>query len=177
MLHAHDVRALLRLLGEVRELGASSTAWRTHLAASLQRLCGCRAALALELIFPVLHPPTDHWHACRSIANLADAAESGVGAEGRQRFYEDMLWYDHGTDDTLDGLVPLFGTQYTRSRPELVGDERWYRSPIANERFRAHDCDHFIISTVPVAPHTCASLAASSLRGVLAWRADGVRGG
>jgi DNA-binding CsgD family transcriptional regulator len=70
-----------------------------------------------------------------------------------------MLWYDHGTDDTLDGLVPLFGTQYTRSRPELVGDERWYRSPIANERFRAHDCDHFIISTVPVAPHTCASLA------------------
>jgi DNA-binding CsgD family transcriptional regulator len=159
MLHAHDVRALLRLLGEVRELGSSPSAWRAHLASSLQRLCGCRATLVLELVFPATHPPTDHWHARRSIANLADFGDSGVDAEGRQRFYEDILKYDHAAEDTLNALVPLYGTRYTRSRPELVGDERWYRSSIANQQFRAHDCDHFIVSTVPVSPDTCASLA------------------
>jgi DNA-binding CsgD family transcriptional regulator len=158
MLHANDVRAMLRLLGEVRELGANSTAWRAHLAASLQRLCGCRATLALEITFPVAHPITEPWSACRSTARLVDAAESGIAAADRQHFYDDMLWHRHGTDDTLNSLVPLYGTQFTRSRQELVGDERWYRSPLANEIFRAHDCDAFIISTVPVMPHTYASL-------------------
>jgi len=158
MLHATDVRALLRLLGEVRELGANSTAWRAHLAASLQRLCGCRATLALELTFPVVHALTEPWSACRGTATLVDSAESGVAAGDRQRFYDDMLWYRHGTDDTLNNLVPLYGTHFTRSRQELVGDEIWYRSALANEIFRAHDCDHFIISTIPVMPHTYASL-------------------
>ncbi len=158
MLHADDVRALFRLLGEVRELGVNATAWRTHLAASLQHLCGCRATLALELTFPVVHPLTECWSACRSTAMLVDAAESGVDAADRQRFYDDMLWYRHGTDDTLNTLVPLYGTYFTRARQELVGDERWYRSPLANEIFRAHDCDDFILSTVPVMPHTYASL-------------------
>jgi DNA-binding CsgD family transcriptional regulator len=159
MLPAHDVRALLQMLGELRELGASSTAWRAHLASSLQRLCGCRATLALELTFPEERPPTDHSDACRSIANVIDSADSGVEAENRQRFYEDMMWYDHGADDTLAGLVPLYGTQYTRSRHEIVADDRWYRSALANEQLRVHDCDHFIVSTVPVVPGTVASLA------------------
>jgi DNA-binding CsgD family transcriptional regulator len=159
MLHADDVRALLRLLGEIRELGANSTAWRGHLAASLQRLCGCRATLALELVFPVAHPLTEPWSACRSTGMLvADSAESGIAPGDRQRFYDAMLWSHHGTDDTLDALVPLYGTHFTRSRQELVGDERWYRSALANEICRPHDCDHFIFSTVPVMPHTYASL-------------------
>ncbi len=165
MLHAHDVRALLRLLGEVRELGACSTAWRAHLAASLQRLCGCRATLALELVFPEVHPHTG-WSACRSVGiTMADSAESGIAPEDRQRFYDDMLWREHRNDNTLNNLVPLYGTHFTRSRAELVGDEVWYRSPLANESFRAHDCDDFIFSTVPVGPHAHASL------GLLrAWR-------
>ena len=158
MLHAHDVRALLRLLGEVRELGASSTAWRAHLAESLQRLCGCRATLALELVFPAVHPHSG-WSACRSVGiRVADSAESGIATEDRQRFYDDMLRFDHGTDDTLNGLVPLYGTHFTRSRADLVDDARWYGSALANETLRAHDCDDFIFSTVPVAPHTHASL-------------------
>jgi DNA-binding CsgD family transcriptional regulator len=173
MLLADDVRALLSLLGEVRELGANSTAWRAHLAASLQRLCGCRATLALELVFPVAHPLTEPWSACRRTPmRVVDSAESGIAPGDRQRFYDDMLWYRHGTDDTLKNLVPLYGTHFTRSRQELVDDERWYRSPLANEIFRAHDCDHFIISTVPVMPHTYASLGL-----VRAWgdRAFGAR--
>jgi DNA-binding CsgD family transcriptional regulator len=160
MLHADDVRALLRLLGEVRELGANSTTWRAHLAESLQRMCGCRATLALELVFPMAHPLSEPWSACRSTAMLlADSAESGIAPEDRQRFYDDMLWHHHGTDHTLDALVPLYGTRFTRSRKELVGDDRWYRSRLANEILRAHDCNDFIFSTVPVMPHTYASLA------------------
>lgn len=155
MLHADDVRALLRLVGEVRELGASSTAWRAHLASSLQRLCGCRATLALELIFPAVHPLGERWNACRLL--MADSAESGIAAGERDRFYDEVLWYD-GVDNTLDDLVPLYGTPFTRSRPELVGDDRWYRSPVANESFRTHDCDDFIVSMVPVTPHIHASL-------------------
>ncbi len=159
MLHAHDVRGLLRLLGEVRELGANPTAWRGHLASSLQRWLGGRATLALELVFPEEHPAADHSHACRSVANLLDSADSGVDVGSRERFYEDMMWYDHGADDTLACLVPLYGTQYTRSRHEIVADDRWYRSALANEQLRTHDCDHFIVSTVPIVPGTVASLA------------------
>jgi DNA-binding CsgD family transcriptional regulator len=159
MLHADDVRALFRLLGEVRELGANSTAWRAHLTASLQRLCGCRAVLALELTFPAAHAHTEPWSACRGTFMLADAAESGIAVEDRQRFYDDMLWHRHDADGTLNSLVPLYGTHFTRSRDELVGDDHWYRSTLANEYFRTHDCDHFIFSTVPVLPRTHASVS------------------
>jgi DNA-binding CsgD family transcriptional regulator len=158
MLHADDVRALLRLLGELRELGACSTAWRAHLTSSLQRLCGCRAALALELVFPGDPPLVDHSRARRSVANVVDFSDSGVDAGDRRRFHEDLIPYDHGADDTFQGAVPLYGTRFTRSRQQIIDDARWYRSSIANERFRPHDVNHFIISTVPVTPHTCASL-------------------
>jgi DNA-binding CsgD family transcriptional regulator len=158
MLHADDVRALFRLIGEVRELGAHPNAWRSHLAASLHRLCGCRATLALELKFPGEHSHSEPWTACRDSATLVDAAECGIAVADRGRFYDDMLWHRAGHDDTLNQLVPLYGTHFTRSRQELVGDQGWYRSWLANEVFRAHDCDDFILSTVPLVPHTYASL-------------------
>ncbi len=48
-LPADDVRALMRLVGELRELGDEPPRWRRRLLASLETLCGTRAGLTGEI--------------------------------------------------------------------------------------------------------------------------------
>jgi DNA-binding CsgD family transcriptional regulator len=155
-----DVRALFRLLGEVRELGASPASWRGHLASELSRLCDARAVVSTEL-----RPrrPRDAAQAaaisggsCQAATMALTMAHAGVGSDA-QRFLGDVVWYDHASDATLDGLLPLYGKTFLRSRAELSEDRRWYGSELANERFRRHDCDDFIIAmnAVPGAGVIC----------------------
>jgi DNA-binding CsgD family transcriptional regulator len=127
-----DVRALLELLAEVRALGATPAAWRAHLASELSRLCGARAVVSSELLPRPASSPAQR-----------DAATSGS-------CQADVIWYDHARDHTLNDLLPLYGTTFVRSRSDLASDRNWYRSPLANERFRKHDCDDFILAMCAV---------------------------
>ena len=48
-----DVRAVFRLIGEVRELGADWRQWRPHMLSELGRLTGARLVSGAETGFPV----------------------------------------------------------------------------------------------------------------------------
>jgi hypothetical protein len=45
-LRLSDVRAAFRLVGECRDLGADSAAWRRHMSEGLRRLAGARVMIA-----------------------------------------------------------------------------------------------------------------------------------
>lgn len=150
-----DVRALLQLLGEVRELGDDPAAWRAHLASELSRLCRARAVVSSELS---VHQPKSAAQQRAVSAGTCEAAvkslvvgHSGVDESQAHAFMSDVIWYDHKTDHTLKQLVPLYGSTFVRTRQELAEDRHWYGSALANERFRRHDCDDFIMamSAVP----------------------------
>lgn len=155
-----DVRALLRLLGEVRELGASPERWRAHLAAELARLCEARAVVSSELRprqpSGAAEAAAISQGSCQAAASPLALAHAGVGSNAEQ-FLRDVIWYDHQSDPTLNELLPLYGKTFIRSRADLAEDSRWYRSPLANERFRRHDCDDFIMAmcVVPGAGVIC----------------------
>jgi DNA-binding CsgD family transcriptional regulator len=149
-----DVRALLDLLAEVRALGATPAAWRAHLASELARLCDARAVVSSELLpRPAVSPAQQQAVAsgsCQAAVQTSVVAYSGVGEAEAPGFFDDVIWYDHTYDHTLSNLLPLYGTTFVRSRSDLANDRSWYRSPLANERFRKHDCDDFILAMCAV---------------------------
>jgi DNA-binding CsgD family transcriptional regulator len=148
------VRALLDLLAEVRALGGSPAAWRAHLASELARLCDARAVVSSELLPRPLSSPTEQEAVaagtCQAAVQTSVVAYSGVGERDVAAFSDDVIWYDHARDHTLNGLLPLYGKTFVRSRSDLASDRSWYRSPLANERFRKHDCDDFILAMCAV---------------------------
>lgn len=149
-----DVRALLELLAEVRALGATPAAWRAHLASELSRLCDARAVVSSELLPRRAVSPAQQQAvtsgSCQAAVQTSVVAYSGVGEGEAAGFFEDVIWYDHARDHTLSSLLPLYGTTFVRSRSDLANDRSWYRSPLANERFRKHDCDDFILAMCAV---------------------------
>ncbi|MBC8067467.1 MAG: helix-turn-helix transcriptional regulator [Deltaproteobacteria bacterium] len=149
-LAVEDVRALVRLLGELRELGRDSEAWRRHLVDSLGRICHARVAVVSELKVNARVHGDDAAPSCASAVTPLQLFDHGVDDERRTAFYAQLYWYSHGADDPLRRLVPLYGSQFTVLRHELVDDREWYGSTLANEAFRRWDCDDFLFSMVPV---------------------------
>ncbi|RYZ02866.1 MAG: LuxR family transcriptional regulator [Myxococcales bacterium] len=156
-----DVRALLQLLGEVRELGEDPAAWRAHLAKELARLCNARAVVSGELGVrkpkTAAHERAVNGGTCEAAVTALAVGLSGISEGEERKFMADVFWYDHQSDSTLNGLMPLYGSTFVRSREELSANGSWYRSALANERFRRHDCDDFIMamSAVPGASAIC----------------------
>lgn len=145
-----DVRALLDLVAELRSLGGSPAQWRAHLAREISRLCEARAAVSTELSIrkPASVADQDAIAAgsCGTAVESLVVATAGLEGVDQDRFLGDVFWYDHATDHTLDRLMPLYGTTFVRRREDLSEDRSWYRSALANERFREHDCDDFIMA-------------------------------
>lgn len=144
-----DVRALVRLLGELRELGRDPSAWRDHLLDSLARICHAKIAVASELRVNPPPPVGEVRTDCAAAVTPVHLVHRGVEGES-ERFFRDCYWYSHDDDDPLDGLLSLYGKAFTVVRRELVDDRRWYASALANDNMHAHDCDDFVFSMAPV---------------------------
>ncbi|HET6336338.1 MAG TPA: LuxR C-terminal-related transcriptional regulator [Polyangiales bacterium] len=147
-LETNDVRALLRLLGELRELGADPAAWRSHLAQQLESLLEARVSLIAEFAVPTEPPGSTN---CADVVTVLQAADFGLDAGVRDPFYREVCFTDHETDDALQRIVPLYGSTFTIARADVVADRQWDRSNIANQHYRAHGCDDFVFSMAPVA--------------------------
>lgn len=148
-LSSADVRALLRLLAELRELGVDPGAWRAHLVANLEALCGARVAVISEL--RVNANPERAATNCAEAVTPLQAVDHGLDASLRDTFYRELYFIDHRTDDALNAMVPLYGSAFTVSRQNVIGDRHWDRSVSVNERFRPLGCDDFVMSMMPVA--------------------------
>jgi DNA-binding CsgD family transcriptional regulator len=148
-LSSADVRALLQLLGELRELGDEPAQWRGHLVQRMASLFGACISVASELRVAA-QPPANVTN-CSEVVTALQAVDHGVDASHRDRFYRELYFTDHETDDALGGIVPLYGSRFTILRQDVVSDSQWDASRCANERFRAFECDDFVMSMVPVA--------------------------
>ncbi len=146
-----DVRALLRLLGELRELGAGPGAWRAHLVASLEALCGAEVSVTTELRVNASTETGSAPANCAEAVTPLQAVDHGLDAASRDRFYRELYFIDHRADDALNAIVPLYGTAFTVTRQDVIGDRHWDRSNSANQRFRPLGCDDFVMSMMPVA--------------------------
>lgn len=141
-LNVRDVRALFRLLGELRELGGDPPAWRRHLVASLAELCGARAVLSGELD---VSGGID-----RESAPVVHAETYGIG-QGEVATFDDVVWSTHGLNDAFGEVKPASpGPVVTVARGQLIEDRAWYRTAVANDTFRAVDCDDFAVALMPV---------------------------
>jgi DNA-binding CsgD family transcriptional regulator len=147
-LSSADVRALLRLLAELRELGAEPGAWRAHLVSNLEALCGAQVAVTTELR---VNSNADHATNCAEAVTPLQSVDHGLDPGLRGRFYRDLYFIDHRADDALGAVVPLYGSAFTVTRQDVIGDRHWDRSVSANERFRPLGCDDFVMSMMPVA--------------------------
>jgi DNA-binding CsgD family transcriptional regulator len=136
-------------LAELRELGADPGAWRAHLVANLEALCGAQVAVITELRVnaPPEHAPTN----CAEAVTPLQTVDHGLDSSLRERFYRDLYFIDHRSDDALNAIVPLYGSAFTVRRQNVIADRRWDRSCSANERFRPLGCDDFVMSMMPVA--------------------------
>jgi DNA-binding CsgD family transcriptional regulator len=153
-LPADDVRALMRLVGELRELGDEPPRWRRHLLASLETLCGTRAGLAGEVAV------TGDLGG-RAGLEVVHHEVHGISPHEEQRFEDEVIWNTHGPNDAISGTWAQYQRKFTASRRQLVGDRVWYRSTVANEHFRPLDCGDFIVSIVPL--HALRALASIKL--------------
>lgn len=157
-LQADDVRALMRLVGELRELGDEPPRWRRHLLASLARLCGTRAGLTGEIA--VIGDPGG-----RAGLDVVHRELHGVDPHEEQRFEDEVIWNTHGPNDAISGTWANYQHRFTASRRQLVDDRVWRRSTVANEHFRPFDCGDFIVSMLPLP----ALRAMSSIKLFRAW--------
>jgi DNA-binding CsgD family transcriptional regulator len=142
-LNGEDVRGLLRLVGELRELGEDPAGWRKHLAEGLETMCGSRAVVVGEL-----RPKRaqDGDPTCRGRLELVGLGTVGIEPDERSAFIEEVLWIDYKTDPVLSAFYPYLGVDVARARWEVVGNDDWYRSTTANERFRPNGVDDFILA-------------------------------
>jgi DNA-binding CsgD family transcriptional regulator len=149
-----DIRALFHLTGELRELGSDPATWREHLASALAKLCGAQVVVVSELLVnPAARgrrPATPQEANCAAAVSPVQIRDRGLPPTTRQSFYDDVYWSSHRVDDTLLPIIDLYGTAFTVLRADIVDDGRWFRSAMANERYRRHQCGDFVMSMAPV---------------------------
>jgi DNA-binding CsgD family transcriptional regulator len=152
-LPADDIRALFQLTGELRELGSDPAAWREHLASALEVMCGAQVVVVSELqVNPAgrRRPTPPEEASCATAVTPLQILDRGLPPTTRQRFYDELYWSSHRVDDTLLPIIDLYGTAFTVLRSDVVDDARWFRSTMANERYRRHGCGDFTMSMAPV---------------------------
>jgi hypothetical protein len=135
-----EVRAVFRLLGEVRESGDDWRRWRLHALAGLNRIVGAQVSVAAEFNgLPALNDGRPEYQG--DVYLNYDLAY--------QRAMRDHLASgDFWTDPSTPTVLSLAGRSYTRPREQLAEDRIWYRSPHVNEIRRPSGIDNFLFSHV-----------------------------
>jgi DNA-binding CsgD family transcriptional regulator len=141
-----DLRAIFRLLGEIRELSGDMTAWRRHMAEELSRLIRSRVAITFEraggaerlqkrLPLQIVGLVDTGWHCDSDREHLFRYFQCG---------YADAPY--------MESQMALLMNErrVTVGRRRMVGDRRWYGSAHFNEVRRAARLDDFIYSNLPV---------------------------
>src|SRR5947207_8763362 len=89
-LKLHDVRALYRLIGEVRELGADPTRWRQHMVRRLRKLLGAAVVVSSEVH---LRQPDSEIASAKGLMRIIDV---GWGCDGSD---DDRVWEIRGDSE------------------------------------------------------------------------------
>jgi hypothetical protein len=136
-LKASEVRDVMRLVGEVREIGRDPMAWRSHAAQGLIGLTGANVAISIQSRFSK-HGP--------DIIAMTDAGYES--AEQRQTLYDWLASPEFPTDPYMVAMVQCGNSTFVGGRRQFVDDSDWYRAPTVSEVRRMGNCDDCVLSSV-----------------------------
>jgi DNA-binding CsgD family transcriptional regulator len=114
----NDIRAVFRLLGEVRELGASPLLWRRHMLDGLLALVNGTKAHAGEAPIP-----------CSPIApEFNGVVIAGVTEPRLLAIYDGLISHrDYSDDPCVEAMSKLILGSFTVTRQQMAEDRAWYR--------------------------------------------------
>jgi DNA-binding CsgD family transcriptional regulator len=174
-LRVADVRELLRLIGEVRELGAEPRQWREHMLSSLSRLCGAKVSLLAEAWLPHPHSTSAD---LKRVWSLAEERAHQVSLPGlpvkavvlqmvdvgfsnptqRDAYYEFFFAANYHDDPSFSGCLNVALSASTAARQEFITDGEWYQSPHVNNQCRLMDLDNYVCSAQRIGDTGCMSI-------------------
>jgi len=137
-LRVQDVRAILRLVGECRDLGDDRLAWRGHLLAELARLADADLGMTGEMAGCRAQRPID-----------LGAAEWGWENGFDRNLYIEQMKRMHA-DPNYSPAMNLYFSRLARedgvchSRRELIPDRAWYSSHDYNSIHLPYGVDHIL---------------------------------
>ena len=161
-LRIQDVRAILRLVGECRDLGDDPKAWQQHLLRTMARLAGATLATRSEMV-GYRTPPL--------ILSLSSWGwENGVNQETWQQnmdAWKDAPTFWLGWNRYADRLQREDGLALTRT--DIISDQEWEGAVENQGIFRPAGLDHGMMcyQSLPV--------VRGVVSGVSLWRAAGER--
>jgi DNA-binding CsgD family transcriptional regulator len=163
-LRIHEVRALLRVVGECRDLGDDRIAWRSHLATELAKLTSADLAMSGEMADCRALRPRDLGSVEWGWENGFDRA---VFVEQMSRMHADPT-YSQALNLYFSRLPENDGICLTRR--DLISDQEWYRSHDYQSISSAIGIDHTLwcFRSIP-------RNAADENAGVVLCRASGRR--
>jgi DNA-binding CsgD family transcriptional regulator len=133
-----EVRAVFRLVGECRELGADVTAWRRHLAVGLCRVTGAQVALVGEVEYS--RRAYNHPLHVEDVGWSCPADRRHVLEE----FFASGLYGRDLSAERFFGIYPV--KSRTVRREQIISDSEWGRSVVFNEFIRRGGLDLGILS-------------------------------
>lgn len=142
LLREREVRAVLELVGQCREIGEDPLAWRQHLVDRLPSLLECRVALSGEVPLPGSRHATMY--------TGGPQAESAWGdADHRARCHR--YWQSPALkDDPYATRFLADGNPFkTAVRQRFVADREWFSQWHVNDVFRAADVGSVLLSWRP----------------------------
>jgi DNA-binding CsgD family transcriptional regulator len=141
-LSLREVRAVFRLVGECRELGADVAEWRRHLIAGLCRLTGAQVGLVGEMDYSrrawlqALHAEDVGW-ACPADRHRV-----------WEQFFASGLYGRDLTAKRFFGKLPL--APWTVRREQIISDREWRHSVEFNDFVRRGGIDLGLLSRQPI---------------------------
>jgi DNA-binding CsgD family transcriptional regulator len=135
-LRLQDVRRAFRLIGDCRDLGGDSSAWRLHAFEGVMRLVGGRVTVGGELRWPQYRGPI----------TVVQALDTGFEPGERAIFAEFIRAQEVNQNPMAIPLAGLSGRLRTRTRRQLVDDPSWYGSDCFDRYHRPAGVDHCTIS-------------------------------
>ena len=137
-LRLSDVRAVFRLVGECRDLGADPEAWRSHITRSLAGLIGGQVSLAGE--------------AAKSADGstpglIYQAVDHGWATPGDREIWTSHQASEEYLREPILQLIQSFGTRTGLcARHQAIDDSTWFRSSYYNETHRVCRLDEMLVS-------------------------------
>jgi len=139
-LRLRELRAVSDWIGEIGELGANSTEWRTHALHGLIRLLGGQVAMTTDVAGAMPG----------SIPRPIDPLDVGWTDNSiRQQYYEyylNEIVDDPGATAIFEGHLKT--NFLTVVREQIIDDAHWYSAPAVSELRRSGGVDDFVCSTI-----------------------------
>jgi DNA-binding CsgD family transcriptional regulator len=139
-----ELRGVTDLIGEIGELGANPTAWRTHALQGLIRLVGGQVAMTADLAGAVPN----------GIPRPIDPIDVGWTDQATRQQYYDYYLNEIVDDPGANAIMRGHTTTnfLTVFRQQIIDDETWYAAMAVSELRRSGGVDDFACSTVSWAP-------------------------